>query len=104
MELSIIVWFIILTIVLTLPVILIKKYIATKKIWYILFAFIAYIIIIIGYTNVLTKYSIYHMTPVWFISMVLAIFAGIFLFSEKIKIINIIGVVMGLVAMFLITR
>jgi hypothetical protein len=104
MEITDIVWFILVTIVLTFPIIFIKQYIVTKNFIYIVLAIIFYIILVFGYAKLFQKYYIYHMIPVWFISMVLVLLAGIFIFSEQIKIINIIGIILGLVAMYLIIK
>lgn len=104
MEAADITWFIIITIALTIPIILIKKYATTENNFYLILAILCYVVLVYGYARILKKYSIYHLTPVWLLATVFALLAGILFFSEKIKPINIIGIILAIVAIFLITR
>ena len=104
MNVSTIAWFIIIIIALTLPVIVVKKYITTNNYCYLILAIIIYTIVVFGYANILSQYPIHYMFGPWFISMALALFAGVLLFDEKIKPINIVGIVIGFVAIYLVLK
>ena len=104
MNILLIIWLGIIIIALTLPVIMVKKYIRTKNICYILFAIFVYIVVVIGYSYVLQHCPIYYLYAPWFISMTLALFAGVIFFDEKIKPINVVGIMLGIFSMYLATR
>lgn len=98
------VWLIILTIAITFPIIFVKKYVHTKNMCYIIIAIIIYVIAVIGYSVVLQKFPVYYMYPVWFISMIIVLFSGVLFFGEKMKMINVVGVVLGLFSMYLVIK
>lgn len=104
MEISTIIWLIIIIITLTLPIIFIKKYLQNPNVCYIIIAIVLYIILAISYVYILQVYPIYYLYAPWFISMALVLFAGVILFDEKMKTINVVGIILGLISMYLVVK
>lgn len=104
MDVSTIIWLIIIIITLTLPIIMVKKYLQTSNVCYIIITIVLYTILTFGYVYILKVYPIYYLYVPWFISMALVLFAGVLLFNEKMKPINVAGVIMGLVSMYLVVK
>lgn len=100
----IIMWLIITTIALTLPIIFVKRYINSYNKYNLIIAILLYIVLVIGYAKVLQRYPIHYMYPLWFISMIIALFSGVLFFGEKMKAINIIGIILGLFSMYLVIK
>ena len=99
-----IIWFIITIIAAALPFITFKKYTLTHNKEYLVITILIGIILLIGYINILERFPIYSLYPIWFISMLIVLFSGPLLFGEKLKLINVIGIIIGMVGIFLLVK
>jgi len=122
MKITGIAWIIIVTFVSAISMIAIKKYVLSasndkllyrnnfanfsikESHFYIVATIVLYLVLFIGYAEILSKYPMVWIYLIWFASMVFILFSGALIFGEKLKPINIVGIVLGLVAIFLLIK
>lgn len=96
-------WFILAVIMSAMPMPLIKKYLTTNNIFYLLVCGFIYIILTYGYVQILKNHTISKMYPLLkILSIILVFFIGVFFFNDELKLKNIIGIIMGIVAIYLL--
>jgi multidrug transporter EmrE-like cation transporter len=71
---------------------------------YIVITFLFYVILFIGYSEILAIYPMHWIYPIWFLSMIFILFSGVIFFNEKIKFVNIIGIILGMLAIYLLIK
>lgn len=104
MEINKIILSIIIIVCLTVPIFLIKAFNANNNYTFILIASIFNIIMFFAYSQLLRDTAIYLLFPLWMISSIIVLIAGVFVYHEPMKPINCIGIIVGIVAMFLIAK
>lgn len=84
---------------------LIKGYVLTKKYVYIILAMTSYVLLLISYINMLkfsevsSLYSLIHV-----LQLIVAVMIGILLFRESISLNKIIGVGLGILSMYFLSK
>ncbi len=98
-------WIIIATIIALIPILLIKQYIITKNFNYLILALLTYIVLIICYINIFshniisTTYTILQILQI--LTMVII---GIILYKENINFNKIIGLILGIISIYLLYK
>ena len=90
------------TIIAILPIIFIKQYIATNKNYYVVFSFIAYILLFLAYYKIFKsgqEISIIY-TLLQILQIIIVLFVGLLFFKEKITKNKIIGTVLGITSIY----
>ena len=96
-------WLIIATVSSVWANLTIKKYVLTDKSLYLVATMLLYIVILMAYIEIMTHYPMSWLYPITFISLIFVLFSGVLMFDEKIRPINIFGIILGLVAIYLVT-
>lgn len=97
-------WFIIAVLFSSIPLFLIKKYIETKNVWYIVTATLIYVSLVFLYYKLLVDYNMSKVYPlIKVVSIIIVVCFGVFLFDEKVSIYNIIGIILGLGSIYLLS-
>ena len=100
-----IIWIIVATIAAILPVIMIKKYLVNKELRYIALAMIFYAILLISYIHILETAEVSKIYVVLQILQILIVVAyGIFFIGETLYTEKIIGILFGIVAVYLLSK
>lgn len=114
MNVTIIFWFLITIIAGSLMMILIKKYAdskSTRQIYcyqiperyiYTITILLVALVLFLGYSEIVSKYPMHWLFPIWFISMIIILFSGVLLYGQTLKMINVFGIILGLVAIILL--
>ena len=97
-------WIIIATIIALIPILLIKNYIITKNFNYLIFALIAYIILIICYINIFSNNVISTYTILQILQILAMVIIGIILYKENINFTKIIGLILGIISIYLLYK
>ena len=93
------------SIIAILPLIFIKKYIINKAFYNLIIAFILYILLLLSYIKLFEKgdiSSIYIVLQI--LQIFLLLFAGILFFNESINMTKIIGILLGLLSIYLLLK
>lgn len=96
-------WLFISTIIALLPLIFIKKYIQNQQIIYLVIAMILYFLLMLSYiklfetTELSSTYTILQI-----LQILIVLFIGVFLFNESLTMNKIIGVILGLLSVYLL--
>jgi multidrug transporter EmrE-like cation transporter len=99
-----ILWFILASIVICLPITFIGKYIETSNPYYILSALVFYFLLTLIYINLLKHEDMAIVYPLLNIISVLVVFLiGVFYFKNKIDIYKIIGIVLSIISILFLT-
>ena len=94
----------IVTIAAVLPIIFIKQYINTGAYHYMLLALMMYIILLAAYVQIFRTKQISTAYPlIQIIQMLFVTVVGIILYNEKINTYNTIGVILGIVVVYLLS-
>lgn len=97
-------WFISALVASVLPLILIKKYIEKNNILYMAAAIIIYVLLIFIYYKLFINNNMSTIYPlIKIISIILVVILGIFLFGENINLIKLIGILLGIISVYLLT-
>ncbi len=97
------IWLIVSTIIALLPLIFIKKYIQNNKIIYLVISMILYFLLMMSYVklfNLSELSSAYTILQILQILIVLLI--GVFIFNESITIYKVIGIIFGIISVYLL--
>lgn len=97
------IYLLIASVIAILPIIFIKEYINTKKIYNLVFALILYILLLLSYIKLFEKSDIsssYTILQILQILIVLVI--GIIFFKESLNITKILGSLFGLLSVYLL--
>ena len=99
------VWFGIAAGTAALSPILIKWYTETGSFSYILLALLSYLILIISYVKVLSNQKISTIYPLLkVVSILLVVGTGLLMFGEKLTYLQILGVILGIIAILLLSN
>ncbi len=96
-------YLIIATIIALLPLIFIKKYIQNKKIIYLVIAMILYFLLMLSYiklfenTELSSTYTILQI-----LQILLVLLIGVFIFNESLTMNKIIGIILGILSVYLL--
>ena len=96
-------WIIIATIIALLPVILIKQYIATKNIIFLIISLIAYIILMTCYIKIFSSgdmSSIYTILQI--LQILVVIIFGVIILKEPITVNKIVGIILSIISITLL--
>ena len=97
-------WILVAAVSASVPLILIKKYIETTKIIFIILSMICYLLVIKSYLQLLTSSNISTIYPmIKIISDLIVIPAGIFIFHEKLNLYNYLGIILGVSSIYLLS-
>lgn len=103
MDVPFIFWIILATIFSALPILLVKAYIDNKNLYWIAFAIIASIILIIPYIKIVRQHNVTTIySLIMILSIILIIIVDVSLFKEHLTITNIIGIILGMIAIYLL--
>ncbi|XWV26843.1 membrane protein [Tupanvirus soda lake] len=113
-------WFLVIAIASTVSTLTLKKYVQTRNIsntltcapltklrqshMYMIMTFVLYLVLFVGYGEILDKYPMHWIYPIWFASMVFLLFSGVMFFDQKLNPANIIGIIIGMVAIYLLVK
>ena len=99
------IWFIIGSISAIVPIILIKEYIKTNNIIFLILSLFCYLLLIKSYLNIFNKNKIStSYTIIQLLQILIVVIAGVLLFKEKLTIKIIIGIILALLAMYFLSR
>jgi multidrug transporter EmrE-like cation transporter len=91
------------TIIAILPIIFIKKYIITKEIYNLILAFILYIFLLLSYIKLFeTEQVSSSYTILQILQILIMIIVGIMIFNESLTINKILGIIFGLLSIYLL--
>ena len=98
------IWYLIAASAAAIPIPLIKKYTLTdEKIW-LIFSAISYIILIYSYSIVLRDENISIIYPfLKVLSVLIVVSVGILAFNEKINLLNSIGIILGILSIYILS-
>lgn len=97
------IWIALAIILSAIPIIMVKLYLNTNNIWFIVTAILLSIFLILTYIYIVKNYRISIIYPIIkILSVILVVVVGIFLFGEKITWRNVIGIILGLVGIYLL--
>lgn len=100
-----ILWILTAAITAALPSILVKKYILTKKMVWIVMAIISYLILITAYTVLLVNNNLAIIYPLLnAFNVMIVVGTGIIIYNDKIGTCEIIGIILLLVSIYLLAR
>jgi multidrug transporter EmrE-like cation transporter len=97
-------WLIIATIIAIIPIFLLKQYILTNNYLYIVLSLCTYSILIISYINLFRNNqvsSIYVLLQILQIFLVVSV--SLLFYNEHIKLSQLVGIILGSVAIYLLT-
>ncbi|XWV26771.1 putative orfan [Tupanvirus soda lake] len=97
-------WIIIATIASTSVNFTIKNYVLTKKTIFIVISLLLYLVIFMAYVEIMNKYPMSWLLPLAFASLIFVSISGALFYNEKLKPINIVGMIIGIFSMFLVVR
>lgn len=97
-------WLIIATIIAIIPIFLLKQFILTNNYLYIILSLCAYSILIVSYINLFRNNqvsSIYVLLQI--LQILLVVIVSLLFYNEHIKLAQIIGIILGSVAIYLLS-
>ena len=98
-------WIVLAAIVAAIPVPLIKLYTKSKNNIYILLSLLSYIILILAYSNLLYHENISLIYPlVKAVSILIVVTAGIIAFKEKLDLQYVLGILSGILSIYLLSK
>jgi multidrug transporter EmrE-like cation transporter len=104
MNLYNILWILIGAITAAMPVIFIEFYIKKKNIIWIALAILSYFLLIISYIVILPSNNIIIIYPLLkILSIIIVVLCGFFLFSKKLSIKGLIGILFGIISIYLLS-
>jgi multidrug transporter EmrE-like cation transporter len=99
------IWFIIGSISAIVPIILIKEYIKTKNLLFLILTFFCYLLLIKSYLNIFNTNQVStSYTFIQLLQILIVVFAGVLLFKEKLTLKMSIGIILALFAMYFLNR
>jgi multidrug transporter EmrE-like cation transporter len=97
--------FLIAAIAAAIPPPLLKAYNETGKKYYVVFSVISYLVLIMSYILILRDYEMSTIYPfLKILSILIVVGTGLFIFQEKLTGAKMVGIILGLVAMYLLTK
>ncbi len=91
------------TIIALLPLIFIKKYIQSNKIIYLIITMILYFLLMLSYIKLFEKTELSSTyTILQILQILIVLFIGVLLFNESLTMNKIIGVILGLLSVYLL--
>ena len=97
-------WILIAGVAASIPLMLMKKYIETKKTILIVLSMICYLVVIQSYIQLLATNNISTIYPIIkIVSDLIVIPSGVFLFHEKLNLYNYLGVILGIISIYLLS-
>lgn len=104
MKLYILLWFLISAISAAIPIPLIKKYTETKNIIWIFLSILSYFVLILSYSVILDDNNITILYPLLkVLSIFIVIFSGIIFFNNKLDMKSLIGILFGIISIYLLS-
>lgn len=98
------IWYIITLVASATSMITLKKYVLSHNFFFAFLTLLLYLLLFFGYIKILNSLPMHWLYPLLFISMVFILFSGYFFYGEKIKPINIIGILLGIIAIYLVIK
>ena len=100
-----IVWFFIAAISAAVPIPFIKIYTETKNFMWIILSMFSYLILILSYSIILTDKNISIIYPILkVLSVIIVVIAGIFIFKNSLDMKTIIGILLGIVSIYILSN
>jgi multidrug transporter EmrE-like cation transporter len=97
------IYLLIASIIAILPIVFIKNYIYTKKIYYLIFALILYIFLLLSYVKLFeTEQISSSYTILQILQILIILFVGILFFNESLTRNKILGLLFGLLSIYLL--
>jgi|SRR5271156_4561266 len=98
-------WYLVAAMAAALPVPLVKKYNDTNNKIYLLVAIILYMVLITAYVYILKTHEMATIYPfLKILSIIIVVFVGIIWFNDQLRPKDIIGIILGLVALYLLWK
>ncbi len=99
------IWYLVAIIAAALPVAFIKKYNDSGNKIYLLAAIILYIVLITAYIRILKTHEMATIYPfLKILSIIIVVFTGVIWFGDQLHPKDIIGIILGLVALYLLWK
>lgn len=98
-------WIVIVVLADTIPLPLIKAYVKSNNYLYLIISILLYIILIYTYIKLLLTYNVSSLYPTLKIFSILVVVGyGILILKEKLHLLNYIGLILGILAIFLLLK